>query len=149
MPSFRGSCQQRDQTCVCCPTFEEPGEKQVLHIPPPHNTSSGVGKALKSPLGLTSGHTPTFTPRKEPAHPSQGARKEGNLLLVLTAPCFSRGLSKDLPEFLVWLIVSIYWLRRPRALVSSILGQPQSLCLAVWNVFSDSPLWLQGQLCRN
>ena len=79
MPSSKGSCQQRDQTCVCCPTFEEPGEKQGTAHAPAHNTSSGAGKALKSHLGLTSGHTPTFTPGKEPAHPSQGATEQGNL----------------------------------------------------------------------
>ena len=61
------------------PLLKSQEKNRALHMPPAHNTSSGAGKALKSPLGLTSGHTPTFTPGKEPAHPSQGATEQGNL----------------------------------------------------------------------
>ena len=56
-------------------TSEEPGAKQgvgsksrVLCVNPTHSTTKGVG-------GPTSGHIPTLTPRKEPAHPLQGESK--------------------------------------------------------------------------
>ena len=86
-----------------------------LHTPPP----KGWAKHLSHPSGPTPGHTPTLTPYKEQARPSQGANKQGNLLFVLTAHCCSRGPSKALPEFLVWTLINFYWLRRPRTLVGN------------------------------
>ena len=60
-------------------------KKQVLHMPPAHNTSKGVGKPPKPPLCPIPGPAPTLTPYKEPAHPYSGS-EQGDLLLVLTPP---------------------------------------------------------------
>ena len=43
-------------------------KSRVLCVNPTHSTTKGVG-------GPTSGHIPTLTPRKEPAHPLQGESK--------------------------------------------------------------------------
>ena len=40
----------------------------------------------------------------------QGTSKQGNPLFVLTPLCYSRGINKALPEFLVWPQVNFYWL---------------------------------------
>ena len=102
--------------------FEEPRDKQGTAHSPLHTTSpKGWTNHLSHPFGLTPGHTPTFTPYKEQAHPlTQGASKQrADLLCVLTPPCCSRVPSKGLPEFLVWPLIDFYWLRRPWTLVGN------------------------------
>ena len=80
---------------------EEPGAKagvgsksRVLCTSPEHSTTKGAG-------GPTSGHAPTLTPYKQPAHPTSG-RERGKLLHV------SGGPNKALPEFLVWPLINFY-----------------------------------------
>ena len=76
-----------------------------LHTTPP----KGWAKHLSHPCSPTPGHTPTLTPCKDQASPSQWASEQGNLSFVLTPRCCSRGRNKALPEFLVWLLVNFYW----------------------------------------
>ena len=53
---------------------------------------------LSHPSSPILGHTPVFTPYKEPG-PSPLGTEQGNLLLVLTPPCCNRSPDKALPEF--------------------------------------------------
>ena len=100
-------------------TFEEPGAKAgtkagycacPLHTTPP----KGWANHLSHPSGLTPGHTPTLTPRKEPARPPSGSEQERKWLLVFAPPCRSRGPDKVLPEFPVWALVNFYWLGKAK-----------------------------------
>jgi len=65
-----------------------------------------------------------------PASVSKQARKP----VCSHSPLCSRGLNKALPEFVVWLLFSLYWFRRPRTLVSN-----------TWTglVWLDSGIWLR------
>lgn len=101
---------QRDQKTQL-PLLKSPEKKQGTAHSPLHMTSpKGWANHLSHPFGLTPGHTPTFTPYKEQAHPlTQGASKQrADLLCVLTPPYCSRGPSKGLPEFLVWPLIDFY-----------------------------------------
>ena len=88
-------------------------KSRVLCMPPAPNTTYGV--VVSHP----SGHTPTLTLWKEPAHPPNGEQVSKGTCYLSTLPsCCSSGLSKVLPEFLVWLLTNFDWLRKPRTLVS-------------------------------
>ena len=56
---------------------------------------------------------PTLTLYKEPTH-SASRSEEGKLLLVLTPSSSSKIPNKPLLEFLVWLFINFFWLRKPR-----------------------------------
>ena len=60
-------------------------ESRVLHMPPAHNTTKGVGRPPKPTLQPNPRHTPTLTPYKEPARPPGGASK-GTCYLFLLPP---------------------------------------------------------------
>ena len=77
-----------------------------LHIAPP----GGWADHLSHPSSLNHGPTPTLTPFKGPACPLS-ASEQGNLLRVFIPLCCSMSPSTALPEFLVWPLISFYWLR--------------------------------------
>ena len=89
-------------------TSEEPGAKPGCHEQkqdtthvPALTTTKGVANRLSHLPAWSLGHTPTFTPYKEPTHPSaHSGSKQGNLLFIFAPSCCSRGPSKGSSEFL-------------------------------------------------
>ena len=125
-----------------CHFWRARGKSRVLHTPPVHNTTDGVGKTPKPPSGPTPGHTPTLTPCKEPTcppppPPPQGPSKQENLLFVLTPLCCSRGPNTALTEFLVWSLINFCLLKSPRTLVGNksidILEYVYYKCPWIWS----------------
>ena len=110
----------RDQKNPNCHFWRDWNKSRVLHMPPTHSNANHLSHHPAWPL--PSPHV------KNMLVPTWGISKQGNLLLVLTSPpvtnCF-RGLRISLseflalPEFLVYPLVNLYWLRRPRILVSN------------------------------
>ena len=66
-------------------------------MPPARSPPRGWAEHLRHPSSRTPGQTPTLTPYKEQAHPPS---KQGNLLLFLTPPCYSRAPIKPCLNFL-------------------------------------------------
>ena len=68
---------------------------------------------------------------------------QGHLLLVLAPSGCSMSPSKALPEFLVWPLISFWWLKSPRTWVGKFLLRPLSLscrwapspCVFKWSFF--------------
>ena len=50
--------------------------------------------------------------------------KQEKLLFVLAPPCYSKGLNKAFPEFLIWPVINFYWWRQTTTLVGNILWHP-------------------------
>ena len=97
-------------------TSKEPGAKtrcwQLQKQGPVHSTLHSIppkwwANHLSHPSSPILGHTPLFTPYKEPA-PSPLGSEQGNLSPVLAPPCGNRTPNEALPEF-VWPLVSFYW----------------------------------------
>ena len=82
-------------------------KSRVLSMPPAYNIVGGVSTTPKPPLRPDLDHTLTSPHIMNKFIPSLGANRQGNLLLVLT-PCYSRGPSKALLEFLMWTLVNFY-----------------------------------------
>ena len=82
---------------------------------PELNITKGWANHLRYPSSLTPDSTPQT---KDPAPPALGS-EQGNLLLVFAPHCWSRGPSKALLEFFIWLLVNFYLLRRPRTLIGN------------------------------
>ena len=82
----------------------------LLHSMPPEGWASRLCHPSSHPL-----NTSPPSPRMRKLYPTQGGSKQGNLLFILTPLCCSRGSSKALPEFLVWLLVNFYWLGEARS----------------------------------
>ena len=98
-------------------------KSRVLRMPPAHNTTKGVGKTPKPPLWpdpWTHPYPHPISGTSSPAPLREQASKE-TCYLFLLPPCCSRDSNKALPEFVVWPLISFYWLRRPRTLVSNTL----------------------------
>ena len=100
-------------------TSEEPRAKAkycawALHTAPPRGWADHLTTPPARPLDppLPSPHI-----RNQLSLPSPAESKQGKLLLVFTPLCCSTSPNKDLPEFLVWLLINFCWLRRPRSLV--------------------------------
>ena len=89
------------------PVLKSWEQKQGTAHAPCTQHHKGVGKPPQPPLRPDSW-----------IHP-WGASKQWKLLFVLAPACCGRGPSKALPGLLVWLPISLYRLRRPRALVSN------------------------------
>lgn len=60
-------------------------ESRVLHMPPAHNTTQGMGRPPKPPANPWT-HLYTHTHIKNAHLPPWGGSKQGNLLSVLTSP---------------------------------------------------------------
>ena len=84
--------------------------------PTAHNVTRGGQITEATPLTRTFDTPLPSLPCKELAQPPQRGSKQGSSLFVLTPCCFSRGFNKALPEFLVWPLINLYWLRWPRTL---------------------------------
>ena len=84
-------------------------KSRVLHTPPAHNTTQGVGKETKPPLGPDPWTHP-YPHRKEGRGclPLREWTEQGNLLFILTPHCCSRGPSKAWPKFLFWSLINFY-----------------------------------------
>ena len=86
----------------------------VLCMLPAHSITKRWAEHWGHPFDLALGCIPTLTPYKEPAHLDSRSKQQGSLLLVFPAPWCSRGPNKALPEFLVWPLINIYWLRKTK-----------------------------------
>ena len=75
----------------------------LLHVPPP----GGSANHLSHLFGPILGHTPTWIPHREPAHPPPpwGTSTVTYCLFSLPSPAVAK---KNLPEFLVWSLISCY-----------------------------------------
>lgn len=73
---------------------------------------------LSHPSSLILGYTPALTLYKKQARrpSSWEASKQRTLLFVAPTSSYSRDPNKASPKFLVWPLVNVYWLRRPRTL---------------------------------
>ena len=74
--------------------------------------------------------------------------RAGNLWFALAPSCCSRGPNKAVPEFLVWplTINNIYWLRKPRTLVYTLLSDFLMMAILMgtkWDIF------VENQRCGN
>ena len=76
-------------------------KSRALRKPSAHTTTKGWASCLSRPCGPSPSPPPLLTLDKEPVCPCLGG-KQGDLSLVFAPPCYSRGPSKALPEFLVW-----------------------------------------------
>ena len=66
---------------------------RVLHLPPAHTATSGVGSAPQPPSGLSPGHTlPSRQVRKSRGPPPQRVSQQGDLLFVLAPPAAAGAL---------------------------------------------------------
>ena len=66
---------------------------RVLHLPPAHTATSGVGSAPQPPSGLSPGHTlPSRHVRKSRGPPPQRVSQQGDLLFVLAPPAAAGAL---------------------------------------------------------
>lgn len=74
----------------------------------------------------------------------------------LTPLCCSRGPIKNLPEFLVWPLITFYWLRRPRILLGNniitLINTSFNVSFPIWPIYTKtvliwvvilSPEWFQ------
>ena len=111
---------QRDQT-IQLPLLKNldqklgVGEKAGCCSCPMEKTPlKGWADHLSRPSSLIPGHSPILSPYKEQVAPSWGVSEQGNLLVVLTLQCHSRGPNKALPEFLVWPLINFYWLGKAK-----------------------------------
>ena len=121
-------------------------KSRVLRMPPAHVT-------------MTPGDTPPLTPLRNKLAPL-------TCRVDLIFPCYSRGLSKALPGFLVWPLISYYRLRIPWALMGYALklcqtfviflrarGFATETCypghgwngLALWNVTLAAVWWRESE----
>ena len=101
-------------------TLRRVGSKSsVLHVPPAHSTTKGVGKPPTPPLPLIPEPAPALTAHREPASPWLGEQAREPITFFTPSHCY-RDPSKALLEFLIWSLINFYWLRRPRTLVSNI-----------------------------
>ena len=104
---------QKDQKTQL-PLLKSPEQKQgTVHAP-------GTQHHYRVVVSHPSGHSPTLTLWKEPVHPPNGEQvSKGTCYLFSLPSCCSRGPSKALPEFFVWLLINFYILMRSRTLVSN------------------------------
>ena len=82
-------------------------KQHTEHVPCTQHDQRG-GQTPKPPLWSGPGTHPYLHPDKERApSPSLGS-EQGNVLLVFTPTCCSRGPNKGLPEFFVWPLINFY-----------------------------------------
>lgn len=90
-------------------------KSRVLHRPPPHSTTKGVGKPPKPPLQLDPWtHLLPSSLYKDPAHPSLRERsfKGTYYISVLIPSCSQISPNKALLEFFVWPLIDFYRLKK-------------------------------------
>ena len=87
---------------------------------PTQGATKGVSRPPKLPLQSNPWICPSFHPFKgsgSPLPPCGCRGEQGKLFLVLS--CFSTSPSKALPEFLIWPVINLYWLKSTRTWVSN------------------------------
>ena len=81
-----------------------------------------LAKYLSHPSRQTPGCPSTLIPYKEPAWPDSGEGASKGIWCLFSHLC-GRGPNKALPDFLVWLLINFYRLRRSRTLIGNTICQ--------------------------
>ena len=110
-----------------CHFWSVRSKSRTLCMIPTHSSTKRWAEHPCQPSGLTPGLASSLIPFKGPAHSSLGS-EQWNVLLVFCPLFCSVSPNKPFPEFLIWPLISFYWLNSVRILTGdNSIGIPGSL----------------------